>query len=43
MFFKLTILLGALFFNKHDMKIIVIEQLWLGIVDFTANARINET
>jgi len=28
--------------NNHDLKIIVIEPL-LGIVDFTANAHINET
>ena len=37
MFFKLSILLGALFLNNHDLKIIVIEQFWLEIVQFTVN------
>ena len=41
MFFKLSVLLSALLLNNHDLKI-VIEQLWLGIVHFTANADINE-
>jgi len=35
--------LGAPLLNKHDLKIIVIEELLLGIVHFTANAHINET
>jgi len=43
MFFKLSILLVAAFFNNHDLKIIVIEPLLLGIVHFVANAHVNET
>jgi len=34
---------SALFVSNHDLKIIVIEPLWLGFVHFTANAHINET
>jgi len=36
-FLKLSIFLDALFLNNHNLKIIVIEQLLLGIVHFTAN------
>ena len=43
MVLKLSILLGAIFLNNHDLNIIVIEPLWLEIVHFTAHAHINET
>ena len=43
MFFKLSILLGAPFLNNQYLKIIVIEDSWLEIFHFRANAHTNET
>jgi len=43
MFFKLSVLLGTPFVNNHDLKKVVIEPLWLGIVYFPANAHMNKT